>query len=116
MWRCGAASKVLPRGVRPEDLNDAVGVESYVRLDPVKRERERERDVSATLTHLATGPYERPAIPNTHVPNGLTRTQPLFIRSGPLPNIPCKALDIDPEDRPKPDLFAVLLPRKHLVL
>jgi len=27
------------------------------------------------------------------------------MRSGPLPNIPYKALDIDPEDQPKPDLF-----------
>ncbi len=44
----------------------------------------------------------------TSVPNGLTRTLPLFMRSGPLPYIPCKALDIDPEDRPKPDLFLML--------
>jgi hypothetical protein len=27
------------------------------------------------------------------------------MRSGPLPNIPYCALEIDPEDQPKPDLF-----------
>jgi hypothetical protein len=41
--------------------------------------------VSATLTHLATGPKEHAAIPTTSVPNGLTRKRPLIIRSGPLP-------------------------------
>ena len=34
-----------------------------------KRERERERDVSALLTHLPTGPNGHAAIPGTSVPN-----------------------------------------------
>src|ERR1022692_2556153 len=76
------------------------------RLLPAKSgiERERERDVSAALTHLHTGGPSAATVPITSVPCGLTRKQPLFMRSGPLPNIPYKALEIDPEDQPKPDL------------
>ena len=60
--------------------------------------------MSAALTHLHTGNPWAATVPITSVPNGLTRKQPLFMRSGPLPNIPYKALEIDPEDQPKPDL------------
>jgi len=61
--------------------------------------------VSAALTHLHTGNPSAATNPITSVPIGLTRKQPLIMRSGPLPNIPYKALEIDPEDQPKPDLF-----------
>jgi len=39
-----------------------------------KRERERERDESALLTHLPTGALGRPGIPITFIPNELMRT------------------------------------------
>src|SRR4029077_10470790 len=39
------------------------------------QERERERDVSALLTHLPTEPSRPVAIPDTYVPNELTRKQ-----------------------------------------
>ena len=44
-----------------------------------KRERERERDVSAVLTHLPTGTPRYADTPITPVPNGLMRKQPLPI-------------------------------------
>src|ERR1039457_1263787 len=56
-------------------------------------------------THLHTGSPSAATIPITSVPNGLTRKQPLFMRSGPLPLHPLQALEIDLEDQPKPDLF-----------
>jgi len=40
-----------------------------------KRERERERDASAMLRHLPTGVFAPAAIPDTYVPNELTRKQ-----------------------------------------
>jgi hypothetical protein len=60
--------------------------------------------VSARLTHLVMAPPWRTTTPITSVPVGLTRKQPLFMRSGPLSYIPYKRLN-DPKDRPKPDLF-----------
>src|ERR1039458_3154579 len=51
----------------------------------VERERERERDVSAALTHLHTAPTGRTSIPITSVPVGLMQKLPLFMRSGPSP-------------------------------
>jgi hypothetical protein len=71
-----------------------------------QRERERERDVSAALTHLPTGPCEHAKIPTTSVPNGLTRKQPLIIRFRPSPQNPLlSALHRFPRNRPKPDLY-----------
>ena len=70
--------------------------------------------MSATLTHLATGPTGHVAIPTTSVPFGLTRKQPLFMRSGPLPTALAKALEIDPRDQPKPDLFRAPKLKEHL--
>jgi hypothetical protein len=49
-----------------------------------KRERERERDVSAALTHLPTGPHERAGILITLVPNELTRKPSLIITTRSL--------------------------------
>ena len=67
-----------------------------------ERERERERDVSALLTHLPTGALGRTPTLITSVPNGLTRKQPLFIRSGPLPNNPLQALKPVQKTDPNP--------------
>src|SRR4029077_7918756 len=53
-----------------------------------KRERERERDESALLTHLPTGPSRHAKTPGTPVPNDLTRTQPLLITIRPSPTNP----------------------------
>jgi len=51
-----------------------------------KRERERERDVSAVLTHLPTGPYEHPTTLDTPVPNELMRkNNPSSCDPAPLP-------------------------------
>ncbi len=68
-------------------------------LSGQERERERESE-SAVPTHLPTGPNGHAATPDTNVPNELTRKQPLFMRSSPLPykNSPAKALETDPEE------------------
>jgi hypothetical protein len=63
-----------------------------------KRERERERDVSALLTHLPTGTLERTPTLITPVPNGLTRKQPLFIRPGPSPQQSPTSAQTGPEE------------------
>jgi hypothetical protein len=67
-------------------------------------------------THLAKGEPSATAIPITSVLIGLTRKQPLFMRSGPLPNIPYKRLKSISETNPNliyfhaPNLGAPLLP------
>src|SRR4029077_9819849 len=70
-----------------------------------KRERERERDVSALLTHLPTEPFWLAAIPSTYVPNELTRKQlPHRSDTGPSPQetLYC-ATRSTTQGRPKPD-------------
>ncbi len=69
--REGAAAR-RPLAVKPEELSGP--------------ERERERDESAALTHLPTGPPGRTDILITFVPNELTRKQlPHRSDSGPSP-------------------------------
>jgi hypothetical protein len=52
-----------------------------------KRERERERDVSALLTHLPTDPSGRPTTLDTPVPNELMRkNNPSSCDPAPLPH------------------------------
>jgi len=58
--------------------------------------------VSATLTHLAKGSPRAATIPITSVPIGLTRKQPLIIRSGPLPYISHKRLKPIKKTDPNP--------------
>ena len=54
-----------------------------------KRERERERDVSALLTHLPTGGFTPARIPGTYVPDEPTRKQlPLEAIQVPLQKKP----------------------------
>jgi len=66
-------------------------------------------------THLHTGDPSAATIPVTSVPNGLTRKQPLVMRSGPLPNIPCYALASI--QRINPNLiYFVPQPKEHLSL
>ncbi len=72
-----------------------------------KRERERERDVSALLTHLPTGPNGLAATPDTYVPNELTRKQlPHRSDTGPSPKetLYC-ATRSTTQGRPKPDPY-----------
>jgi hypothetical protein len=71
-----------------------------------KRERERERDVSALLTHLPTGLFKPAATPDTYVPKELTRKQlPHRSDQGPSPKetLYC-ATRSTTKGRPKPDL------------
>jgi hypothetical protein len=50
-------------------------------------------------------PNGRTTTPVTSVPVGLTRKQPLFMRSGPLPNIPYKRLMSIQKTDPNPTYF-----------
>jgi hypothetical protein len=50
-------------------------------------------------------PLGRTTTPVTSVPVGLTRKQPLFMRSGPLPNNPLQALDVNQKIDPNLNLF-----------
>src|SRR3981081_226849 len=77
-----------------------------------ERERERERDVSALLTHLPTGTHRCATTLFTSVPNGLTRTLPLFMRPGPSPcttKSPAKCLRSIQTTDPNP----IYLERSH---
>jgi hypothetical protein len=50
------------------------GERPYRLTGRAKRERERERDASAMLKHLVTGPTGVTTIPGTYVETDLTRT------------------------------------------
>jgi hypothetical protein len=63
------------------------GAELLLSRSGVEREREeRERDVSATLTHLVMAPNGRTTIPVTSVPDGLMRIPFPNIRFDPAPS------------------------------
>ena len=64
-------------------------------------ERERERDVSALLTHLTTALISGTPIPITSVPEELMQKQPLMIRPGPLPLHPSACTRQNTHGRPK---------------
>ncbi len=62
--------------------------------------------MSATLTHLATGPLGHATTPNTSVLTGLTRTQPLIITDpAPLQQSPTARLTSIPRTDPNPAYF-----------